>query len=174
MTADGAAAVEILRAELARAKEQAWISNAVAEKASVKLKAEQAARHQYEEKISLMTLELEDAANRCGLLERDIKAKWLILTRPYKRQEKPGPNLKRTGRRSGKLGRSRLVSPFYNKLSSAIRIMPRLIKCGVLQMLYWICQRVLPMLRSFTKCKKGMQRRSFSGRNLVRQSAHCC
>ena len=40
MTADGAAAVEILQAELSRAKEQARISNAAAEKASAELKAE--------------------------------------------------------------------------------------------------------------------------------------
>ena len=44
MSADGAAAVEALRAELARAKDQAWLSNAAAEKASAELKAEQAAR----------------------------------------------------------------------------------------------------------------------------------
>ena len=52
MAADGAGAVEILRAELARAKEQARRSNAVAEKTSAELKAEQAARRQDEEKIS--------------------------------------------------------------------------------------------------------------------------
>ena len=40
MAADGAAAIEILRAELARAKEQAWFSNAAAKKASAELKAE--------------------------------------------------------------------------------------------------------------------------------------
>ena len=40
MAADGAAAMEILQAELARAKEQAWFSNAAAEKASAELKAE--------------------------------------------------------------------------------------------------------------------------------------
>ena len=40
MAADGAAAVEILRAELARAKEQARISNAAVEEASAELKAE--------------------------------------------------------------------------------------------------------------------------------------
>ena len=75
ISADGAAAVEILRAELARAKEQARISNAADEKASAELKAEQAARHQYEEKISSMTLKLKEAASRCGFLERDNKAK---------------------------------------------------------------------------------------------------
>ena len=41
---DGAAAVEALRSELARAKKQAWFSNAATEKASTDLKAEQAAR----------------------------------------------------------------------------------------------------------------------------------
>ena len=40
LTADGAAAVETLRAELARAKEQARISNMAAEKAVGELKAE--------------------------------------------------------------------------------------------------------------------------------------
>ena len=59
MATDGAAAVEILRAELVRAKEQARFSNAAAEKASAELKAEQAARRQDEEKISMMALELK-------------------------------------------------------------------------------------------------------------------
>ena len=40
MIADGAAAVETLRVELARAKEQAGMSNAAAKKAATALKAE--------------------------------------------------------------------------------------------------------------------------------------
>ena len=75
MTGDGAAAVEILWAELARAKEQARFSNAAAEKASAELKAEQAARRQDEEKISAMALELKNAAGRCELLEKENEAK---------------------------------------------------------------------------------------------------
>ena len=59
MAADGAAAVEILQAELARAKEQAQCSNAATEKASTELKAERAARRQDEEKISTMVLKLK-------------------------------------------------------------------------------------------------------------------
>ena len=43
MTADGAAAVETLRAELARAKEQARRSDVAALKAAEELEAEQAA-----------------------------------------------------------------------------------------------------------------------------------
>ena len=46
MAADGAAAVEVLRAELARAKEQARRSNATAEMALAELEAERAARCQ--------------------------------------------------------------------------------------------------------------------------------
>ena len=75
MTIDGAAAVEILRAELARAKEQARFSNAAAEKASAELKAEQAAQRQDKEKISAMALELKNAASRCELLEKENEAK---------------------------------------------------------------------------------------------------
>ena len=43
MTADGAATIEALRAELARAKEQARFGNAAALKAAEELKAEKAA-----------------------------------------------------------------------------------------------------------------------------------
>ena len=53
MAADGAAAVEVLRAEQAR------FSNAAAERASAELKAEQVAQRQDEEKISMMALELK-------------------------------------------------------------------------------------------------------------------
>ena len=75
MTVDGAAAIEILRAELARAKEQARFSNAAAEKASAELKAELAARRQDREKMSTMAHELENAASRCKLLEKENQAK---------------------------------------------------------------------------------------------------
>ena len=75
MTADGAAAVEALRAELAQAKEQARSSNAAAEKASAELKAQQVARRQDEEKISTLALELKNATSRCEFLEKENEAK---------------------------------------------------------------------------------------------------
>ena len=74
MAADGVAAVEVLRAELAWAKEQARRSNAVAEKASAELKAEQTARRQNEEKISMVALKLENATGGCEFLEKENKA----------------------------------------------------------------------------------------------------
>ena len=75
MTADSATAVETLRAELARAKEQARMSNASAKKTAAKLKVDQTARRQCEERISTMALELKNATSRCQDLEKDNKAK---------------------------------------------------------------------------------------------------
>ena len=62
--------METLRAELARAKEQARKSDAAALKAAEELKAEQAAHRRSDEKIAQMATELEDAANRRELLEK--------------------------------------------------------------------------------------------------------
>ena len=75
ITVDGAAAVETLRAELARAKEQARVSDAAAKRAAADLKAEQAAQRQCQERISPMERELKDATSRCKSLEEDNKAK---------------------------------------------------------------------------------------------------
>ena len=70
VTIDGAAAVTTLRAELARAKEQARKSDAAALKAVEELRAEQAAHCQSKEKIAKMAVELKDAADRYELLEK--------------------------------------------------------------------------------------------------------
>ena len=61
ISADSAATVETLRAELARAKEQARMSNVAAKKAADELKAEQAAWRQCEERMSAMARELKEA-----------------------------------------------------------------------------------------------------------------
>ena len=73
-TVDGAAAVEALRAELAQAKEQARATNAAAPKAAEELRAEQAAHRWSEDKIAEMAVELENAANRSELLEKENHA----------------------------------------------------------------------------------------------------
>ena len=66
--------MEALRAELIWVKERAGFSDAAVEGASVELKAEQAARCQGEEKVSTMTLALENAIDRCEFLEKENKA----------------------------------------------------------------------------------------------------
>ena len=133
MNADGVAAVEALRAELAQAKEQARFSNAAAEKASAELKAEQAARRQDKEAMSTMARELENAAGRCKLLEKENEAKTVELDRALQEGEKRGLNPEQPVRRSGKLGRLRPVSPFCYRLSWVIRTMLSLTKCGFLR-----------------------------------------
>ena len=71
MTADGVAAMGTLRAELARAKEQARKSDAAALKAVEELRAEQAAHRQSEDKMAKMAVELKDAVDRYELLEKE-------------------------------------------------------------------------------------------------------
>ena len=75
MTADGVVAVETLREELARAKEQARKSDAAALKAVEELRVEQAAHCQSKEKIAKMAVELKDAAGWYELLEKESQAK---------------------------------------------------------------------------------------------------
>ena len=75
MTADGAATVEALRAELARAKEQARRTDAAALKAAEELKAEKAAHGESRDKMAKMAIELKAAADRCRVLEKENQAK---------------------------------------------------------------------------------------------------
>ena len=71
MTADGAAAVETLQAELAQAKEQARKSDAAALKAVEELRAEQAAHCQSKDEIAKMAVQLKDATDHYQLLEKE-------------------------------------------------------------------------------------------------------
>ena len=74
LDADGAAAMENLRAELARAKEQARKSDAAALKAAEELKAEQAAHYRSKKEMAEMAMKLKNAADRCKLLEKEDRA----------------------------------------------------------------------------------------------------
>ena len=67
--------METLRAELARAKEQARVSNAAALKAAEELKDEKAAHCESQEKMAKMAVELKDTADRCRVLEKENRAK---------------------------------------------------------------------------------------------------
>ena len=133
MTVDGAAVVKILRAELARAKEQARISNAAAEMASAELKAEQAARRQYEERISTMALELKDAASRCEFLEKDNKARTADLDKAL-REAREARSESRAAReeirQAGEIAAGKL---FLLQTKFGVQTMLSLTKCGVLR-----------------------------------------
>ena len=67
--------METLRAELARAKEQARSSNAAALKAAEELRAEKAAHCESKEKMAKMAVKLKDTADRCQFLEEENRAK---------------------------------------------------------------------------------------------------
>ena len=71
LNADGAAAVESLRAELAQAKEQARRSDAAASRAAEELEAERAAHCRSREEMAKMAVKLKDAADRNEVLKRE-------------------------------------------------------------------------------------------------------
>ena len=71
LDADGAAAMENLRAELARAKEQARKSDVAALNAVEELKAEQDAHCQSKKEMAEMAVKLKNVADRCKLLEKE-------------------------------------------------------------------------------------------------------
>ena len=63
--------METLRAEHARAKEQARSSNAAALQAAEDLRAKQAAHCESKEKMAKMAVKLKDTADRCQFLEKE-------------------------------------------------------------------------------------------------------
>ena len=71
LNADGAAAVEDLRAELARAKDKARKSDAAASKAAEELKAEKAAHCRSREEMAGMAVKLKDVTDRYEVLEKE-------------------------------------------------------------------------------------------------------
>ena len=66
--------MENLRAELARAEEQARKSDVDALKAAEELKAEQAAHCRSKNEMAEMAVKLKSAADRCKLLEKEDQA----------------------------------------------------------------------------------------------------
>ena len=71
LNADGADAMEGLRAELARAKEQARRSNAAASRAAEELAAERAAHCRSREEMAEMAVKLKDITDHYEVLERE-------------------------------------------------------------------------------------------------------
>src|SRR4051812_14485824 len=72
---DGAAAVEGLRSELAKAKEQARKSDAAARRAREELEAEQASHCRRQDEMADLTVKLKSATDRCKLLEEEGRAR---------------------------------------------------------------------------------------------------
>ena len=75
LNVDGVAAVENLRVELARAKEQARRSDAAAFKAAEELRAEQVAHCRSKKEMAVMAVKLKSAADHCKFLEKEDRAR---------------------------------------------------------------------------------------------------
>ena len=74
LNADGVAAVESLRAELAQAKEQARRGDAAASRAAKELEAERVAHCRSREEMAEMAVKLKDVADRYEVLEKECRA----------------------------------------------------------------------------------------------------
>ena len=74
LDAECAVVVEDLRAELARAKEQARKSDAAASKAAEELKAEKAAHCRSREEMAGMAVKLKDVTDRYEVPEKECRA----------------------------------------------------------------------------------------------------
>ena len=169
---DGTAAVENLRAELARAKEQARKSDAAAEKALGELRAKQAAHCRSKEEMAEMAEKLKSAADRCKLLEKEDQARQTDL-------EKAVADAKdaRSAMRSAKeeLRQAEQIAagkPFCCGGSFVIRSLLRWTGCGVWRTPIWTWQRVLLMLPNTFEIRKIAKWKSFSGRSFTIQSVH--
>ena len=88
--AGSAAAVETLRGDLAQAKEQARVSQAVADKVAADLKAEQVVCHRYEERVTEVEQELKNAAGKCEALEEKNKAQLVDLAKALQEAKEAG------------------------------------------------------------------------------------
>ena len=174
ITAGSAVAVETLQAELAWAKEQARMSNAAAEKAVAELKAEQAARCQCEERISTMALELKDATIRCEFLEKDNKARTADLDNALREAREARSESRAAREEIRQAGEIAAGKPFLLQTKFGDPKYAPLNQMWSSPDVFLECRRAPPMQRNFTKCKKGMQWRSFSGHNSACQTTRCC
>ena len=140
--------MEALRAELARAKEQARISNAAALKAAEELKAKKAAHCESQEKMAKMVVELKDTADRCRVLEKENRAKATDLEKATVADKDTRSAMRAKEEELREAGVLRLGNPSCYGGSSEIHGMPLWIGCGVRQMRIWIWRRVLSMFQS--------------------------
>ena len=170
MTADGAATVEALQAELARAKEQARLGNAAALKAAEELRAEKAAHGESQDKMANMAKELKAAADRCQVLEKEnqVKASNLDKAAATRKDLRSAMRAKKEElREAGDIvaEKSFMLQRKFGDPRYALWI-----GCGVRQMHIWISRRALPMRPSTSKVRQIVKWTSFSSRNSTFQS----
>ena len=155
--------METLRAELARAKEQARSSNAAALKATEELKAKQAVHCESKEKIAKMVVELKDAADCYQLLEEENRAKATDLEKSLVAAKEACSKIRATKEELNQAADIVSGSPSCCGLSSEIRSMLLWTGYGVLRMPTWIWLKVLLMRPSTSRIRRVLKWRSYSG-----------
>ena len=136
--ADGAAAVEDLRAELARAKEQARRSDAAASKAAEGLEAERAAHYRSREEMAEMAVKLKDVTDRYVVLEKERRAEQESLKKATAEAKVACSAMRAIKEELRQAGDIATGSLFCYAGGSQIRSMLSLASCGVRRILIWI------------------------------------
>ena len=172
VTADGAAAVEILRAELARAKEQARKSDAAALKAVEELRAEQAAHCQSKEKIAKMALKLKDATDRCEVLEGERRVEQEGLKKAGAEVKDARSEMRAMKEELRQAGDIAAGKPFLLRRKFRIRSMLSWASCVVRRILIWIWQRVRRMQSCTSEARRITKWKNFTGLNSIVRSVH--
>ena len=85
-----------------------------------------------------MALELQNAASRYELLERESQTKMADLNKALEAAKETRSKIRAAREELRQAGDIAAGKPFYCERSSAIRSMPLLINCGVLQTHTWI------------------------------------
>ena len=159
--------METLRAELARANEQARSSNAAALKAVEELRAEQAAHCESKEKIAEMAVELKDAADRYQLLEEENRAKATDLEKARVAAKEARSKIRATKEELNQAADIVSGKPFLLRTKFEIRSMLLWTGYGVLRTSTWIWLQVLLMQPSTSRIRKVPKWRSCSGHSFT-------
>ena len=172
LDADGAAAVENLRAELARAKEQARKSDVTAKKALEELRAEQAARCRSKEEMAQMAEKLKSAADHCELLEKEDRARQTDLEKAVADAKDARSAMRAAKEELRQAEQIAAGKPFMLRRKFCDPKFAPLDGYGVQRTPIWIWQRVLLMRPNTFEIKKIAKWKGFSGRSSRIQSVH--
>ena len=164
--------MEALRAELARVKEQARSSNAVALKAAEELRAEKAAHCERKEKMAKMAVMLKDTADRCQFLEEENQAKTTDLEKATMATKDTRSAMRAKKEELCEAGDIVAGKPFMLRTKFGDPRYAPLDRLWSSADAYWTWRRALSMRPCTSKVKQIVKWTSCSGRNLTFQSFH--
>ena len=172
LDADGAAAVEDLRAELARAKEQARKSEAAALKAAEELEAEKAVHCRSREEMAGMAEKLKSAADRCKFLEKEDRARQTDLEKAVADAKDARSTMRAAKEELRQVEEIAAGKPFMLQRKFCDPKFAPLDRMWSVEDTYLTWQRV-PLMRPNTfEIRKIAKWKSFSGRSFTIQSVH--